>query len=78
MRVLGEHQANAAVMQQACGALHNIGSSDEALQKRIAARGRGIAALVRAVLGEHQRLTTADAMQEALRQMLLNESGQGL
>ena len=35
VRVMRQHQANAEVMEQACWALHNIGWSDKALQKRI-------------------------------------------
>ena len=51
VRVMGEHQANAAVMQQACWALCNIGTgpgSDEALQKRI--KDAGAEPLVRAAV----------------------------
>ena len=48
VRVLGEHQANAAVMEEACGALCNIGWSDEALQKRI--KDAGAEPLVRAAV----------------------------
>ena len=35
MAGFGEHHANAAVIQQACAALRNIGRSDEALWNRI-------------------------------------------
>ena len=48
VRVLGEHQANAAVMEEACWALGNIGSSDQALQKRI--KDAGAEPLVRAAV----------------------------
>ena len=48
VRVMGEHQANAAVMQDACWALGNIGWSDEALQKRI--KDAGAEPLVRAAV----------------------------
>ena len=51
VRVLREHQANAAVMQEACRALVNLACLD-ANQARIAAAG-GIEAVVR-VMGEHQ------------------------
>ena len=48
VRVMGEHQANAAVMEQACWALGNIGWSDEALQKRI--KDAGAESLVRSAV----------------------------
>ena len=48
VQVMGEHQAKAAVMQQACLALGNIGWSDEALQKRI--KDAGAESLVRAAV----------------------------
>ena len=48
VRVMGEHQAKAAVMQQTCRALCNIGWSDEALQKRI--KDAGAEPLVRAAV----------------------------
>ena len=60
VRVLGEHQANAAVMQQACWALKNLALLD-ANQARIAAAG-GIEAVVR-VMGEHH--ANAAVMQQA-------------
>ena len=48
VRVMGEHQADAAVMEHACGALGIIGWSDEALQKRI--KDAGAEPLVRAAV----------------------------
>ena len=51
VRVLGEHQANAAVMEEACWALKNLAVLD-ANPAAIAAAG-GIETVVR-VLGEHQ------------------------
>ena len=48
VRVMGQHQPNAAVMKQACWALGNIGWSDQALQKRI--KDAGAEPLVRAAV----------------------------
>ena len=60
VRVMGEHQANAAVMQQACWALAYLAGLD-ANHARIAAAG-GIEAMVRG-MGEHQ--ANAAVMQDA-------------
>ena len=48
VRVLGEQRGSAAVMEQACMALGNIGWSDKALQKRI--KDAGAEPVVRAAL----------------------------
>ena len=48
VRVFGEHQGSAAVIEQACKTLFNIGWSDQALQKRI--KDAGAEPLVRAAL----------------------------
>ena len=61
VRVLGEHQANAAVMQQACMALSNLTHNNAANIAGTAAAG-GIEAVVR-VLGEHR--ANAAVMEQA-------------
>ena len=60
VRVLGEHQANAAVMEEACAALGNLACLD-AKRARIAAAG-GIEAVVR-VMRKHR--ANAAVIQEA-------------
>ena len=69
VRVMGEHQANAAVMEEACWALRSIGGSDEALQKRI--KDAGAEPLVRAAVAAPD--ATDDTKREG--QWLLDKLG---
>ena len=69
VRVMGEHQANAAVMQYACWALGIIGWSDEALQKRT--KDAGAEPLVRAAVAAPD--ATDDTKEKGQR--LLDELG---
>ena len=72
VRVMGEHQANAAVMEEACWALCSIGTgpgSDQTLQKRI--KDAGAEPLVRAAVAAPD--ATDDTKEQG--QELLDELG---